>query len=305
MLAQQAPSGQPGSRKQRRSKRQRAELPPLDPAIPIPETPSVYRVQEPGESGWYMALVYEVDLELQQVSYLLPSGRRTIALANFASTMRPYANPIDPYRCVLNLLSRLRDGTVQMRVRDERRLVDMLSKETLNAMSERELGAEYRRIMGKGPDRISTARKEHAIEELLAKLKADAAKPSDPNAEAGTAGSPEAASAKQKRQKKEPKEPKQKEPTIRKPKTPKIIKEAAEGGNGASAPRRRRGAEFEGEVKEGDWAPRKGTMKFAAYEAFIKSGGKREPTVAAAVKAGATAATANSWYAGFCKKAAV
>lgn len=275
-------------------KRRRAALasalPPLPDDCLVPEAPSVWRAQERGESGWYMALIYQVDLELQQVHFLLPSGHHAVSLLQFASEMRPYQQPINPYRCILNFLSRLREGTVQMRVREERSLIAMLTKEELSAMSERELGAEYRRIMGKGPQRIDGARKEKAIEELLDKLRADASVREAAGPEAAEDGNGAS----------QPKPRKNKEPSVRKPKEPGVKKEKAP--KAPKAPRQPR-KDLSGEVKEvGDWAPRAGTMKHTAYQVFIKTKGDRAATVEAAIKAGATQATANSWYGVFCKK---
>lgn len=164
----------------------------------------------------------------------------------------------------------------------------MLTKESLEKMSERDLGNEYRKLVDpKGPQRIKTDKKAEFIQKIL-----DAAKEMGAKVDAdGTPKPPKEKKVKPPTEPKPPKEKKVKEPkppkepkTPKQPKTPKAPKQSAK------------------EIKAAGGNPfREGSMKNKAFSVYLATKGDREKTIEAATKAGATPSTASSWYAAFNK----
>jgi hypothetical protein len=77
---------------------------------------------------------------------------------------------------MLNILAQLRVGTLRVRIKDQRRILNMLekSRKELLKLDPAKLGEEYARIVGKKPNPQSTI--DQQVEELLMKLKDDVAK---------------------------------------------------------------------------------------------------------------------------------
>ena len=221
--------------------------------------------------------------ELQYFSLL--DGEHEASASAFLSCMTRGADEICPYCFALNLLARLRTGTSSMRVKTERKMVAMLNVQELTKLSERTLAAEYKKIMGKGPDRIKEGAKEERIAEMLAKLKADAAKneeadPAAPSTSGKAPKAPKAAKAA-----KPPKEPKE-------PKATKAAK-AAKAPKAAKPPKAPKAAKKL--VKEGDNPFREGTMKAAGFDFFLKHQEDPADCIAHMIKKGATESTARGW----------
>lgn len=249
------------------------------------EVPSVWH------EGGYLILVHEVDEEDETVRYLSTQSclAHSTSFKNFPLRVTRPAPEINAWHLVINLLVRHRTGLFPLRVRDERKLVMLLDKQELLKLSERELARSWATIMGvKGPERIKGAAREKAVDEMIAKASADAAKSVDEN---GVPKPPKEKKPKKEKKVKEPKPPKA-------PKAPKVPKEKR-------APRERKKA------APGENPYRKGSMKATAFEFFVKEKAKivepgklREKCLAQIQELGAAEATSKSWYALFLKAVA-
>jgi len=216
-----------------------------------------------------------------------------MSLPTFWSHVRPTLQVVEPIRCALSFLTRERSGLFNLRVRDVRRLVEMITREELDKLSERELGEQYRKLVDpKGPQRVKADKKSDYIDKILVAAKEMGAK-----VEASESAS--AAPQKEKKAKapKAPKEPKAAKP----PKEPKPPKEKkAKEPKPPKPPKEKKPSAKE--VKAAGGNPfREGSMKHKAFAVYLSSKGDRAKTVEAATKAGATASTASSWYNAFNK----
>lgn len=154
----------------------------------------------------------------------------------------------------------------------------MLSKEEMGKLSERELAAEYIKIMGKGPQRIKADTRDARIAEMLDKLQADADAPHN-GVENPATTEGDAVSTKPKRKAKA-----------------KAPRANGEGKKKERAPRRA-AAEFK-TPKEGN-PFRDGTMKAKLFDYFVQVKGEREKVITQGQKLGATPATCTSWFSQF------
>jgi outer membrane biosynthesis protein TonB len=175
---------------------------------------------------------------------------------------------------------------MQMRAKTERILAAMLNTEKLEAMSERALASEYKKVMGKGPERIKESAKAERIAEMVAKLRASAAKSSD-----GDAPATKAPKEKKVKAPKEPKPAKEKKPKPAKETKPPKEKKAAK------TPSKRAPKEA------GDGPFRAGTMKAKGYEFFLTHQDDAEACRAHVEKLGAAPATARGWISTYRKHA--
>lgn len=262
-----------------------SEPPPQEPPVAVPSrkspealfAPSVWR-----ESG-YLVLVVSID-EDDEVFYVSTfNGAKRASVEQFSNRNYTYLPEVNPHHLALNMLARLRTGTFELRVRDERTLIDMISKDELMKLSERQLAAQYATVMGAGPARIKPERRETAINEMIAKLEENAhSRAEDPAAAVATA-----------KVKKEKKEKKKKEPKPVKEKKVKVPKEKKEKAPRATP-----------KIVKGDNPFREGSMKHAAFAFFIKSGGDKEKCIKQMEEGGASPSTAKSWYGVFVRVAA-
>lgn len=279
----------------------RASTPPPASAPPhafLPQIPAVYR-----EDGY---LILTLDSRKGEVHYLSTrdgGGSHHAPFPRFMGVMKIPQPPCNPYRLALNMIARKRAGTLNIRVRDERKLLSLLkaSREELLKLEPDKLGAEYARIVGKTPpdshpQDLLIKEIIMAVEEQVAKQetkdegkkeepKKDAAKPEakKPAAKKSEAKKPAAKKPAAPAKKAAPKKPEAKKPAAKKPEAKK-----SEAKKPAAA-------------KNADNPFRAGSMKHDAYEFFKKCGGDRAKTVEKTIALGATETTAKSWYSAFCK----
>lgn len=237
--------------------------------------PSVWR------DGGYLVLAYEHEVSkkgAEQVRFFSSfDGEHATDPASFVARMSGMEEAISPARLALNLLARLRVGVCQMRVKTERIFAAMLTVEELAKMSERQLADEYRRIMGEGPARIKADVREKRIQEMIDKVRSDAAKSSDETSTEGKAGD-EMSTTKTKGKK-----------AAKKP----AAKKAAAKGKTPAATK---------PVKADSANPfREGSIKAAGFDYFLKHQDDRAKCIEFMVGKGAAAASAASWLSAFRK----
>lgn len=198
------------------------------------------------------------------------------ANSSFANFVQKFdASELNAHHVALNFLGRYKAGGLDLRVTEERILVAMLAREELLKLSERQLAAEYARIVGSGPKRIKPASAEKYVDEMLAKLAEDA------NKVGGSKGETEPATKKTRKPR-----------AVKAPRVPKAPKEPREKKPRVSKPL--------GKIEAGTNPFREGTMKAAGFDFYLKNKSKdkesRQKVVDFMVKAGASESTAKSWY---------
>ena len=233
--------------------------------------PSVWR------EGGYLVLAYALGKREDVLYFSTQDGEHATDPASFVARMSGMEEAISPARLALNLLARLRVGVCQMRVKTERIFAAMLTVEELAKMSERQLADEYRRIMGEGPARIKADVREKRIQEMIDKVRSDAAKSSDETSTEGKAGD-EMSTTKTKGKK-----------AAKKP----AAKKAAAKGKTPAATK---------PVKADSANPfREGSIKAAGFDYFLKHQDDRAKCIEFMVGKGAAAASAASWLSAFRK----
>jgi len=149
-----------------------SEAPEQRPRSLIPDIPSVCR-----EQGYLALVVAQRAGEVLVIGGFAQKGKH-YTFPQFNATFAPMPD-LNPHHLALNFISRAHRGLFEMRAKDERRLVAMLSKEELGKLSERRLAEEYLAIMGTGPKRIRAEQKDERIsamiDEMVQKVHDDAA----------------------------------------------------------------------------------------------------------------------------------
>lgn len=288
---------------------QQSEAPTPKPKAPEVEfaAPSVYR-----DRG-FLVLVYDVGSRskrkhAEDVVFFVHSrdGEHSADPERFLTDISSRMDDLNPHYLALNLLARVQHGTLQLRAKTRRKIADMIDVAELAKLSERQLAAEYKRIMGDGPSRIKAEEKEKRIAEMVAKVREDAAKSSDAEAASGTANPTEkdenvSTTTEGKKAKKAPAAKPAKEPKAKPAKEPKAPK--AKEAKAKTKPTKEPKAPKEPKkVAAGENPYREGTMKAKGFDFYIKNKDKedvRARCVEFMTKNGATEATAKGWYSAF------